>query len=163
MFRIAIKFLLLAFAASCLAQENQAPANPAAPADAQAARPSRPRIGLALEGGGALGFAHIGVLRWFEEHHIPIDYIAGTSMGGLIGGLYARRLIRYRKDSQADGGFCTRAGLEHDYRRANALRGSLVSQEGGPSGVSEPHCSRGEAPAVGGFGTECRTRGQHAD
>ena len=89
MFRIAIKFLLLAFAASCLAQENPAPANPAAPADAQVAHPSRPRIGLALEGGGALGFAHIGVLRWFEEHHIPIDYIAGTSMGGLIGGLYA--------------------------------------------------------------------------
>jgi NTE family protein len=49
----------------------------------------RPKIGLALEGGGALGFAHIGVLEWFEEHHIPVDYIAGTSMGGLVGGLYA--------------------------------------------------------------------------
>jgi NTE family protein len=57
--------------------------------DQQLQRPPRPRIGLALEGGGALGFAHIGVLRWFEEHHIPIDYIAGTSMGGLVGGLYA--------------------------------------------------------------------------
>jgi len=50
---------------------------------------SRPRIGLALEGGGAKGLAHIGVLLWLEEHHIPVDYIAGTSMGGLIGGLYA--------------------------------------------------------------------------
>ena len=49
----------------------------------------RPRIGLALSGGGARGFAHIGVLEWFEEHRIPVDYIAGTSMGGLIGGLYA--------------------------------------------------------------------------
>jgi len=49
----------------------------------------RPRIGVALEGGGALGLAHIGVLRWFEQHHIPVDYIAGTSMGGLVGGLYA--------------------------------------------------------------------------
>jgi NTE family protein len=49
----------------------------------------RLRIGLALEGGGALGLAHIGVLQWFEDHHIPIDYIAGTSMGGLVGGLYA--------------------------------------------------------------------------
>jgi len=58
-------------------------------ADQQLQRPPRPSIGVALEGGGALGFAHIGVLRWFEEHHIPIDYIAGTSMGGLIGGLYA--------------------------------------------------------------------------
>jgi len=49
----------------------------------------RLRIGVALEGGGALGLAHIGVLQWFEDHHIPIDYIAGTSMGGLVGGLYA--------------------------------------------------------------------------
>lgn len=54
------------------------------------ARPkSRPKIGVALEGGGALGLAHIGVLQWFEEHHIPVDYIAGTSMGGLVAGLYA--------------------------------------------------------------------------
>jgi NTE family protein len=44
---------------------------------------------VALEGGGALGLAHIGVLQWFEDHHIPIDYLAGTSMGGLVGGLYA--------------------------------------------------------------------------
>jgi NTE family protein len=49
----------------------------------------RPRIGLVLEGGGALGFAHIGVLHWLEEHHIPVDDVAGTSMGGLVGGLYA--------------------------------------------------------------------------
>jgi len=50
---------------------------------------TRPRIGLALEGGGALGFAHIAVLEWLEKHHIPIEYIAGTSMGGLVGGMYA--------------------------------------------------------------------------
>ncbi|MBN2318957.1 MAG: patatin-like phospholipase family protein [Acidobacteria bacterium] len=49
----------------------------------------RPRIGLALQGGGAKGFAHIGVLRWLEENRIPADMIAGTSMGGLIGGFYA--------------------------------------------------------------------------
>lgn len=49
----------------------------------------RPRLGVALQGGGAKGLAHIGVLQWFEEHHIPIDELAGTSMGGLIGGLYA--------------------------------------------------------------------------
>jgi len=36
-----------------------------------------------------LGLAHVGVLKWFAEHHIPIDYVAGTSMGGLIGGMYA--------------------------------------------------------------------------
>jgi hypothetical protein len=49
----------------------------------------RPRIALVLEGGGALGFAHIGVIEYLEEHHIPIDLVVGTSMGGLVGGLYA--------------------------------------------------------------------------
>jgi len=55
----------------------------------QAAPPQRPRIGVALSGGGALGLAHIGVLKYFEEHHIPVDSIAGTSMGGLVAGFYA--------------------------------------------------------------------------
>jgi NTE family protein len=50
---------------------------------------SRPKVALVFEGGGALGFAHIGVIKWIEEHHIPVDYVAGTSMGGLVGGLYA--------------------------------------------------------------------------
>ncbi|MBI2302111.1 MAG: patatin-like phospholipase family protein [Armatimonadetes bacterium] len=49
---------------------------------------ARPKIGLALGGGGARGFAHIGVLEWLEAHHIPVDCIAGTSMGGIIGALY---------------------------------------------------------------------------
>ena len=49
----------------------------------------RPSIGLVLEGGGALGLAHIGVLRWLEENHIPVDRLAGTSMGAFVGALYA--------------------------------------------------------------------------
>ena len=49
----------------------------------------RPKIGLVLEGGGALGLAHVGVIQWLEEHRIPVSYVAGTSMGGLIGGVYA--------------------------------------------------------------------------
>jgi NTE family protein len=49
----------------------------------------RPKLGVVLEGGGALGLAHIGVLQWMEEHRIPISYVAGTSMGGLVGGIYA--------------------------------------------------------------------------
>ncbi|WP_263419640.1 patatin-like phospholipase family protein [Terriglobus albidus] len=52
-------------------------------------QPERKKIGLALGGGGALGLTEIGVLRWLEEHHIPVDGIAGASMGALIGGLYA--------------------------------------------------------------------------
>ena len=49
----------------------------------------RPKVGLVLSGGGAKGAAHIGVIKYIEEAGIPIDYIAGTSMGAIIGGLYA--------------------------------------------------------------------------
>ncbi|MEZ2348395.1 patatin-like phospholipase family protein [Terriglobus sp. RCC_193] len=49
----------------------------------------RKRIGVALGGGGALALSEIGVLRWMEENHIPVDVIAGTSMGSLVGALYA--------------------------------------------------------------------------
>jgi NTE family protein len=49
----------------------------------------RPRVGLALGGGFARGIAHIGVLRVFQEHGIPIDYLSGTSVGALIGAGYA--------------------------------------------------------------------------
>ncbi|WP_372754203.1 patatin-like phospholipase family protein [Labilibaculum sp.] len=49
----------------------------------------RPKIGLVLSGGGAKGFAHVGVLKIIDELGIPIDYVAGTSMGALIGGFYA--------------------------------------------------------------------------
>src|SRR5690348_1139317 len=53
------------------------------------AQGERKRVGVALAGGGAKGLAHIGVLRWMEEHRVPVDAIAGTSMGGLVGGMYA--------------------------------------------------------------------------
>jgi len=46
------------------------------------------KVGVVLSGGGANGLAHIGVLQALEDHHIPIDYVAGTSMGAIIGGLY---------------------------------------------------------------------------
>lgn len=49
----------------------------------------RAKVGVAFGGGSARGIAHVGVIRWFEEHHIPIDVAAGTSMGGLIGGSFA--------------------------------------------------------------------------
>jgi NTE family protein len=60
-----------------------APAAPAAPATRV------PRIGLVLSGGGARGLAHVGVLAVLEQAHVPIAAIAGTSMGAIIGGLYA--------------------------------------------------------------------------
>lgn len=65
------------------AQEVSTPAEPAHDA------PHRARIGLALSGGGALGLAEIGVIQWMEQNHIPVDRIAGTSMGSIIGAMYA--------------------------------------------------------------------------
>ena len=47
------------------------------------------KVGLALSGGGAKGLAHIGILKVLEEVGVPIDYIAGASMGSVVGGLYA--------------------------------------------------------------------------
>jgi NTE family protein len=64
------------------AQDTSPTVQPAGPAH-------RPRIGLALSGGGALGLAEIGVIQWMEENHIPVDRVAGTSMGSIIGAMYA--------------------------------------------------------------------------
>ncbi|WP_372794455.1 patatin-like phospholipase family protein [Pontiella sp.] len=58
-------------------------------AGARANGDERPKIGLVLGGGGALGFAHVGVIRVLEELQVPIDYIGGTSMGAIVAGMYA--------------------------------------------------------------------------
>src|SRR5215472_10317183 len=89
--------VFLLFLVPSLLHAQQEAASPAPPPQTPAALDTaatktpqhRPKIGVALEGGGAMGLAHIGVLKWFEEHHIPVDYVAGTSMGGLVGGFYA--------------------------------------------------------------------------
>ena len=84
--------------------------NLVATAAAQAVAPQKPvrqKVGVALSGGGALGLAHIGVIQYFEEHHIPIDVVAGTSIGGIVGGFFAagidsRGLKRIVEDAQWD-------------------------------------------------------------
>lgn len=58
----------------------------------------RPKVGIALSGGGAKGASHIGVLKYLEEIGIPVDYITGTSMGSIIGGLYS---LGYTPDEMA--------------------------------------------------------------
>jgi len=68
--------LLLGWACSSHAQQAAPPAK-------------RPRVGVALAGGGARGFAHIGFLKWLEHNKIPVDAISGTSMGALVGAAYA--------------------------------------------------------------------------
>lgn len=81
-----------AFAAAAyisLAFASPLPAQQACPAP-QAHAPKR--IGLTLGGGGALGLAHVGILLWLEQNHIPVHVVTGTSMGALVGGTYATGL-----------------------------------------------------------------------
>ena len=68
----------------------------ALPLEAQQNAQVRPKVGLVLSGGGAKGLAHVGVLKVLEEAGLNIDYIGGTSMGSIVGGLYA---IGYDADS----------------------------------------------------------------
>ena len=77
-------FLLTALLLCCAVGRAQVPPSEDAP--------RRPRIGLVLSGGGARGAAHIGVLKMLDRLHVPIDAIAGTSMGAVVGGLYASGL-----------------------------------------------------------------------
>ena len=98
--------LLAALTATAPAQQPAQVAPAALPAQAPlpAIVPAgRPSIGIALEGGGALGLAHIGVLQWLEEHHIPIDRISGTSMGALVGGVYATGATPQQMQALAEG------------------------------------------------------------
>jgi len=82
------------FASLSLSSRAWADAQPAYPEQA-----SRPRICLVLSGGGARGMAHIGVLKVLEDLKIPIDCIAGTSMGAIVGGLYASGMTAKQIDA----------------------------------------------------------------
>ncbi|HLX84285.1 MAG TPA: patatin-like phospholipase family protein [Terriglobales bacterium] len=86
---VAVCFLLSVSASSQDASSSSVASSQNSSSQDSRTPQKRLKIGVALEGGGALGLAHIGVLQWFEDHHIPIDYVAGTSMGGLVAGLYA--------------------------------------------------------------------------
>src|SRR5579871_4910570 len=93
----------------------------------------RPRIGLVLSGGGARGAAHIGVLKMLDKLHVPIDVIAGTSMGAVVGGLYASGMSGDEIE-HAMAGLSWQAAFrdrpprtELDYRRKEEDREYLVN------------------------------------
>ena len=84
---------------------------------AQADTP-RPRVGLVLSGGGARGIAHVGVLKVLERERIPLDAIAGTSMGAIVGGLYATGMPADELEREIlavdwDGVFSNRVDRQH--------------------------------------------------
>ena len=83
-----------ALCAACAAPLQRVLPRPTAADEAPASpRPSRvsgrSTVGVAFGGGSARGIAHVGIIRWLEEHRVPIDAAAGTSMGGLVGGAFA--------------------------------------------------------------------------
>ena len=71
--------LIVMFLSACVMLHAQTETN----------RSERLKVGVVLGGGGAKGASHIGVLKYLEELGIPVDYVAGTSMGSIIGGFYA--------------------------------------------------------------------------
>ncbi len=90
--------------------------------------PPRPKVGVVLSGGGAKGAAHIGVLKYIEEIGLPIDYVVGTSMGSIIGGLYAMgyspdelaQLIANMNWSQYVGNSIDRSAMSEEVRKRNS-------------------------------------------
>ena len=114
----------------------------ALPAAAEpAAQHPRPRIGLVLAGGGAKGGAHIGALKVLEELHVPIDCIAGTSMGALVGAGYASGPVRrgnreIRRPGSTGrsvvGGIGPPARSSPSSRSASATRGEQLAFRLGP-------------------------------
>lgn len=82
----------------------------------------RPRIGLVLSGGGARGGVHVGVLRALEELHVPIDYIAGTSIGAVIGGFYASGMTVDQIEDVINGIDWEAAFLEDTPRELRSFR-----------------------------------------
>ena len=87
--RLVFPVCALAYAACASPLQRPATIQPGTgrPPITDKAQPSR--VGVAFGGGSARGIAHVGVIRWLEEHRIPIDVAAGTSMGGLVGGAFA--------------------------------------------------------------------------
>jgi len=92
----------------------------------------RPRMGLALSGGGALGLAEIGVIQWMEENHIPVDRIAGTSMGSIIAAMYATgmspaEMQEFAEKIDWDEAFLPEPTYAHlSYRRKQDRRDFLI-------------------------------------
>ena len=140
--RVAVAAALICFIVLSILVQGQ---------DAVPAEPSkhRPQIGLALSGGGALGLVEIGVIQWMEENHIPVDRIAGTSMGGIIGAMYATGMtaaeiktfaekINWEEVLQPDPVYSQLSFRRKQDRRDSLINAHLGLKHGltGPNGLS---------------------------
>ena len=109
----------------------------------------RPKVGLVLGGGGAKGAAEVGVLKVIERAGIPIDYIAGTSIGAVVGGLYAAGYTATELDSM----FCQQEWLTLLTDRRNDIAGELYEVRDGVTYIfGFPIMGDLKAGDIGGFG-----------
>lgn len=122
---------VLALASGCATTRVQAQCSEAGP------REGRPRVGLVLGGGGAKGIAHVGVLKVLDELQVPVDYVAGTSMGAIIGGLFAagvspEAMEAWLRDADWDDLFRDRPDYSHlAFRRKQEARDYPIPLEVG--------------------------------
>ena len=96
----------------------------------QDSAPARPRIGLALGSGGARGWAHVGVLRRLQEMNVPIDCVAGTSIGAIMGAVFAANRLDVLEDlsRQLDWRRVAMLFVEVNFPRAGLLTGKRIRQ-----------------------------------
>ncbi|HVN21662.1 MAG TPA: patatin-like phospholipase family protein [Dongiaceae bacterium] len=108
-----------------MSQESTTPSPPLSPRQ-------RPSVGLALSGGAALGLSEIGVLKWMEDNHIPVDKLAGTSMGSIIGAMYATgmsasEIQKFARTVDWDAAFLPEPGYaDISFRRKQDRREFLI-------------------------------------
>ena len=149
--RLGILLLLMQFSILAPAQ-NQQPVQDQGQQTASSVPTPRPRIGLALSGGAALGLAQIGVIQWLEENHIPVDRIAGTSMGSIIGVMYATGMapqeilkfaeaINWSEAMAPEPGYRQLSYRRKQDRRSYQIEAQLGVKHGlrGPNGFNPGH------------------------
>ncbi len=150
LFAVALTLVQLALLAHAQAVQLEPVAPPAA---AEVKPAARPRIALVLSGGGARGFAHIGVLRALREQRIPVDMVVGTSMGSVVGGAYAagasiadlEKMARQTDWDRVVADRPARDDLEFRRREEDVLLPSRIEFGLDSDGVSLPPSAAGNA------------------
>ncbi|HEX8612500.1 MAG TPA: patatin-like phospholipase family protein [Telluria sp.] len=151
MMRLRVLVAACAVGLHALAAQAQAPSAP--DAGAALAKPARPRVALVLSGGGARGFAHIGVLRVLRDMHVPVDIVVGTSMGSVIGGAYAagssvadlEQMARHTDWDRVVADRPAREDLEFRRREEDVLLPSRIEFGVHSDGISLPPAAAGNA------------------
>jgi NTE family protein len=151
---LALALALQLYAQLAWAQADHGPQAPEAPAVVGVVAPAaRPRIALVLSGGGARGFAHIGVLRALRAQRIPVDMVVGTSMGSVVGGAYAagasiadlEKMARQTDWDRVVADRPARDDLEYRRREEDTLLPSRIEFGVDANGVSLPPSAAGNA------------------